>query len=199
MRIARSEAGFTLVELMVSLAIFGLLSAAGVMLLSFSVRAQETASVRLEELSQLRRASALLAGDLGQMAPRIHRDSAGEPRPAFIGAAGGEGVLLSFVRRGWENVDASPRPSLQRIDYALEGGRLVRRGYPMVDGAAPGPSMTMLEGVRSLRLRFRDGEGLWRERWDPKAPAELPAAVELVAEAEGSGTTRQLFLTGRAL
>jgi general secretion pathway protein J len=51
------EAGFTLVELMVSLMIFGMLSAAGVALLSFSVRAQEAAESRLGDLAQLRRAT----------------------------------------------------------------------------------------------------------------------------------------------
>ena len=193
----RTENGFTLVELLVSLMIFGMLAAAGVALLSFSVRSQEAAEARLGELSQLRRLNSLLAGDLVQAAPRIHRDEGGEIRPAFVGSSGeAQGTALAFVRRGWENVDGGQRASLQKVEYRFENGRLVRIGYPLVDGAAPMAGITMLDEVAGLRLRFRDSEGSWRERWDPSEPTQLPVAVELIADIAGSGRIRQLFLTG---
>jgi general secretion pathway protein J len=193
----RSDGGFTLVELLVSLFIFGMLSAAGVALLSFSVRAQEAAEARLGDLADFRRAGALLAGDLAQAAPRLARDMAGNARPAFQGGDGEQGgVVLAFVRRGWENLDDTPRPSLQRVEYRVAEGRLERRVYPRLDGASPLPATTVTEGVRRVRFRYRDREGNWRERWDPTKATELPRAVELVMDAEGSGTTRQLFQTG---
>ena len=194
---AVGESGFTLAELLVSLFIFGLLSAAGVALLSFSVKAQEAAESRLGDLADFRRAGALLAGDLAQAAPRMPRDSAGTSRPAFEGLGGEQGGLaLAFVRRGWENLDDTPRASLQRVEYSLTEGRLERRIYPRIDGAAAAPATTVVDGVRRIRLRYRDREGAWRERWDPTKATELPRAVELVMDAEGSGTTRQLFQTG---
>ncbi|MEA3009969.1 MAG: ral secretion pathway protein [Sphingomonadales bacterium] len=193
----RNEKGFTLVELMVSLFIFGLLAAAGVGLLSFSVRAQEAAEARLGDLADLRRAGTLLAGDLAQAAPRMARDGTGTARAAFYGVGGEQGgVALAFVRRGWENLDDSPRASLQRVEYSLDDGRLQRRVYPRLDGAAPLAATTLVDKVRRIRLRYRDREGAWREQWDPTKATELPKAVELVMEAEGSGTTRQLFQTG---
>ncbi|MEA3053083.1 MAG: ral secretion pathway protein [Sphingomonadales bacterium] len=193
----RRDDGFTLVELLVSLFIFGMLSAAGVALLSFSVRAQEAAGARLGDLADFRRAGALLAGDLAQAAPRLARDGSGRAHAAFEGNGGEQGgVALAFVRRGWENLDDTPRASLQRVEYSLADGRLERRIYPRLDGAAPLPATTVVDGVRRVRLRYRDREGAWRERWDPTKATELPRAVELVLDAEGSGTTRQLFQTG---
>lgn len=189
--------GFTLAELLVSLFIFGLLSAAGVGLLTFSVRAQEAADARLADLGDFRRAGALLSGDLAQAARRLTRDSAGNSRPAFEGRGGEQtGVALAFVRRGWENLDDSPRASLQRVEYSLVDGRLERRVYPRLDGAAPLAATVVVDGVRRLRFRYRDDEGQWRERWDPTDATRLPRAVELVMDARGSGTTRQLFQTG---
>jgi general secretion pathway protein J len=185
--------GFTLVELMVSLMIFGMLSAAAVGLLSFSVRAQEAAEGRLGDLSQLRRASTLMAADLGQTAGRMHRDGDGAALPAFTGGSSG----IGFVRRGWENIDGAGRASLQRVEYRVSGNRLERISWPMVDGAPPRAAAVLLDEVRSVEFRYRMASGDWRDRWDPEKPDDLPLAVEMVAETQGSGVTRQLFLTGR--
>ncbi len=194
-----AEHGFTLVELLVALFIFGLLSAAGVALLSFSVRAQEAADDRLGALAELRRAGALITSDLAQAAPRIPRDEAGTSRRAFEGGSGEGGLLVSLVRRGWENLDDSSRPSLQKVQYSLEGGELRRRTFRFVDGAAPSESVTLLRGVTGLRLRYRDRRGEWRDRWDPGRLNEMPLAIELVIDVEGSGSIRQLFLVGTAV
>ena len=191
--------GFTLVELLVSLLFFSRLSAAGVMLLSFSVRAQENAGARLDDLAALRRTGALLAGDLAQAAPRLQRDQAGRTLAAFVGNSGEEGLGLAFVRRGWENESEAPRASLQKVEYGLVQGRLLRRAYPMVDGAAPLASAVLLDRVESLRFRYRDDRGEWRDRWDPTDPKRLPRAVEMVVAVTGAGTTRQLFLAGADL
>jgi type II secretion system protein I len=116
--------GFTIVELLVSLFIFGLLSAAGVALLSFSVRAQALAGERLDEISQFRRFGAIVTSDLAQASPRISRDGNGAVRPAFVGGTGlGEPASVSLVRRGWDNLDGSQRSSLQKVEYRVSGNR----------------------------------------------------------------------------
>ncbi|MDQ3140531.1 MAG: type II secretion system minor pseudopilin GspJ [Pseudomonadota bacterium] len=192
----KTENGFTLVELLVSLFIFGMLSAAGVALLSFSVRAQEVAEAQLSELAEVRRAGALLTSDLAQATARIARDQAGTPQPAFVGGSGGAGIAFAFVRRGWENYDGSPRASIQKVEYRLVADRVERVAYPFVDGAGPAPAIVLIDRVSRVAIRYRDEEGEWRERWDPEVAVALPRAIELVMDVEGSGTVRQLFLTG---
>lgn len=190
--------GFTLVEMLIALAIFGMITAAGVALLSLSVRTQETADALLGELGEIRRTSALLTADMAQAAPRVSRDGNGERRPAFAGGSGSEALLLAFVRGGWENWDEAHRSSLQRVEYRLVDGRLQRLAFPAVDGGGDPVAVPVLEGVRAARLRYRDQEGGWRERWDPTDAAELPRAVELIADTEAHGVVRQLFLVGSA-
>jgi general secretion pathway protein J len=188
--------GFTLVELVVSLFIFALISAAGVSLLAYSVDAQASATQRLDEVAAIRRAGALLTADLAQAAPRISRDAEGRTQMAFEGGGGAAGeVALAFVRRGWSNEGGEARSSLQKVEYRLEGNALLRRSWPMVDGSAPRPASTVLSGVRSLVLRYRIGAE-WRDRWDSKRPGALPSAVEAMIDLEGVGPVRQLFLTG---
>jgi general secretion pathway protein J len=187
-----AEHGFTLVEMLVALLIFGMLTAAGVSLLSFSVRAQESSDQSLGELSKVRRIGALLTADLGQAAPRLYRNERGEVRPAFSTQT----ASLAFVRRGWENLDGAPRSSLQRVEYRLSGDRLERVHYPMVDGAAPADAVVLASDLRRLTFRYRAADGGWRDSWDPEDPRELPRAVELVMETERMGALRQLFLVG---
>ena len=192
-----SESGFTLVEMLIALVIFGMITAAGVTLLTLTVRTQETSERLLETLGTLRRTGALLNADLAQAAPRIHRNGDGQPVAAFTGGNGGDALLLAFVRRGWEDESAF-RSSLQRVEYRLRDGRLERWRYDAVDGAGHAVAMPLLEGVRRVQLRYRDRDGSWRDRWDPTDPARLPAAIELVSDSAGQGVVRQLFLVGSA-
>lgn len=189
------ERGFTLVEMLIALAIFGMITAAGVALLSLTVRTQETSERLLDAVGAVRRTGALLNADLAQATPRLRRDGDGRPHPAFESGDGEESLLIALVRRGRDD-DAAAHGALQRVEYHLREGRLERWSYPAVDGAAEPVAMPLLDGVSRARLRYRDREGQWRARWDPTDPAELPRALELVTDSEGEGVLRQLFLVG---
>lgn len=190
-----AEHGFTLVEMLVALAIFGMITAAGVALLSVSARTQETSDRLLAELGELRRLGALLTADLAQAAPRRYRDRDGRPTRAFTGRGGGEPMLLSFVRRGWDRGETADA-GVQRVGYRLEGGRLERLAFAAVDGSNDGVAATLLDDVRAVRLRYRDDRGDWREVWDEGDPLRLPVAVELITDSERHGMVRQLFVVG---
>ncbi len=188
--------GFTLVELLVALGLFGLIAGAGVVMLNVAVNTRSASQQQLAAQGALLRSRALLEADLGQAAPRRWRDEAGAPQPAFASDAA-SGLLLRLVRRGWENPDGAPRASLQRVEWRLEQGRLERRAAGFVDGARTGPPAGLIEGVRSARMRFFIG-GRWQDSWpgpgQPVIETRLPVAVELVLDLAGTGAVRQLFL-----
>src|SRR5262245_36605474 len=110
--------GFTLVEMLVALFVFALLTAAGATVLRSTADSRETTHARTETLASFQRLRAILKSDLSQAAPRRTRDAAGKTiREAFSGANPGSGrPLLRFVRRGWENADFEPRASLQQVE-----------------------------------------------------------------------------------
>jgi len=182
--------GFTLVEMLIALTIFGMLTAAGVALLTLIVRTQATSERLLGEVGELRRAGALLTADLGQAAPRLSRDGDGHVRPAFIGG-NGNGVLLLALVRGGTDEDAA-----QRIEYRLQGDRLERLAFAHPDGASAAVSTVLLSGVRQIRLRYRDRDGGWQPVWAPTNAARLPLAVELLSDSAARGSVRELFLVG---
>ncbi len=193
-----AQSGFTLVEMLLALTIFAMLTAAGVALLSVTARTQQTSDRLLAELGQLRSVQALLSSDLAQAVPRRHRGSGGQPLAAFSAAASGEPVLLRLVRGGVESGDAG-RPSVQRIEYRLRDNQLERLAYSHVDGAENAVTMILLRDVGQLRLRYRDDEGAWHSDWAPTDGSKLPIAVELVTDSRPHGLVRQLFMVGSAL
>lgn len=192
--------GFTLVEMMVALLIFGLVSAAGVAVLSFSVDNQQVVRARSHRLAEIQRARSALKADLAQAATRRTRGEDG--RPAARNLTGGEqavgGPLLQLVRRGWDNPDAAPRASLQAVEYRLAEGRLERRTRRALDGAAWSPPQVLLTGVREAKVAFRVG-GQWLETLPNGAHQPLPQAVRLDLTLDDYGPLSQLFVvTGEA-
>lgn len=188
--------GFTLVELIVALAIFALLATAGVAMLRSGADATAAASASQDETARLLRLRALLADDLGQAAARRVRDPGGALLPAFAGQRGdrADAPLFALTRRGWANDDALARASLQRVEWWLSAdGRLQRRAAPMLDGAAFGPPATLMTGITGVAVRFRT-RGAWSDRWDREAA--LPDAVELTLELRAGGRLTQAFLVG---
>lgn len=190
-----AQQGFTLIELLVALTIFAMLAAAGVLLLGNGVSAQAQVKARLDDMAAVQRAAGALAGDLGQAVPRITRTEAGTLAPAFWSHSQGEGQpVLQFVRGGWDNLGDLPRPSLQKVEYWVRQGRLERRTYAQLDGAAGDDPAALLENVESITVRFRDAQGNWRDDWTPTQPDLLPRAVELTIARTGEPPVTMAFL-----
>ncbi|MFC3441729.1 type II secretion system minor pseudopilin GspJ [Sphingobium rhizovicinum] len=190
-----AEHGFTLIELLVALMIFAMLAAAGVLLLGNSVSAQAQIKARLDDMAAVQRAAGALAGDLGQAVPRITRTEAGTNAPAFWAHDDGEGQpVMQLVRGGWDNLGDLPRPSLQKVEYWVRQGRLERRTYAQLDGAAGDDPAALLENVEAVTLRFRDARGEWLEQWTPSQPDLLPLAVEMTVKRTGEPPVTLRFL-----
>ncbi len=191
------EVGFTLIELLVALMIFAMLAAAGVLLLGNSVSAQAQIRLRLDDMAAVQRTNGALSADLGQAVPRISRTEAGTLAPAFWSHAQGEGTpVLQFVRGGWDNLGDLPRPSLQKVEYWVRQGRLERRTYAQIDGAAGDEPAALLDHVENVALRFRDAGGEWRDEWVPTQPDLMPRAVEMTVTRTGEPPVTLRFLVG---
>ncbi len=194
-----AEHGFTLIEMMVALLIFAMLAAAGVSLLTFSVRAQAAAAQRLDSVANDQRMASLLASDLAQALPRITRDVIGANQPAFGGTNGvGAAPMLRYVRAGWSNPDNNARASIQRVEIALVDGRLERRTYAMVDGSTASPAIVLADNVENIRLRYRD-KGAWADAWQNPVPVSMPKAVEMIVKRKAQPALMMAFLVGASV
>jgi general secretion pathway protein J len=192
---APSESGFTLVEMMVALAIFSMISVAGVALLQSASRSQLIVKDRLADMSETSRAIAMIESDLAQAIARPVRSASAPVEPAFVAGGPLDGQIFAATRGGQSNLDNAPRADLQRVAYVLEKGELRRTSWSMLDGGTPRTSV-LLRDVSSATTRFREADGDWRNDWDAADPLALPRALELIIVQKGAAPLRLLFLVG---
>jgi len=192
--------GFTLLELLVAVAIF---SVVGVLALSGYTQLQkqsEYAEQRLDRTRQVQRAVQTLVQDLEQVEPRAIREPIGDTRLPSLMLGVTTEYRLELSRAGWSNTAGLPRPTVQRVGYRMENLELWRDHWPVLDRtlALEPVRERMLTGVKSITFRVLDASRSWVDQW-PAAqttdPAELrrrPAAVEVIIELEDWGTIRRV-------
>lgn len=193
---SRNRNGFTLVEMMVALFIFAMLSVAGVIMLRSAVDSDEMTAENLGQMAEMQRFVSLMEADLSQALPRTYRDDRGDRMPAFVSEIGGpEAAFLKFTRGGQSNINGESRSNLERVEYRLTDGKLERWRYRMTDGGSIDQPAILISNIDSLALRFRDKRGQWSNGWETERLVELPRAIEIQFELEGR-RYRHLFLVG---
>ncbi len=188
--------GFTLVEMMVALFVFAILSVAGVIMLRSAVDSDAVTADNIGQLAEMQRFVSLMESDLSQALPRTYRDSNGDRMPAFASNSGEQPTaFLKFTRGGQSNINGEARSNLERVEYRLTDSNLERWRYRMTDGGSIDQPAVLISKVDSLALRFRDKRGQWSDDWETERLVELPRAIEIQFEQEGR-RYRHLFLVG---
>ncbi|MCW8919199.1 MAG: type II secretion system minor pseudopilin GspJ [Gammaproteobacteria bacterium] len=190
--------GFTLLEMLVAITIFALVSALVYGGQVAILKAKEGTERQAYHLKQLQSAMLLFERDIGQHLLRPVRDEFGDSRLPLESAGFGV-VRLALTRAGWQNPLHQPRSTLQRVAYGLEDGRLQRYSWSRLDrvqGDEP-YKVVLLESVRGFTVRFLDQGREWQEQWPVQGTTSpvMPLAVELTLELEEWGTFRRLIPT----
>ncbi len=197
--------GFTLLELLVAIAIFAIL---GTMALSGYTELQQQSEYveqRLARVREVQRAVQLIVQDMSQIEPRPVREGLGEVRVPAVAAGGSVEYPMQFTRAGWSNTAGLARPTLQRVAYRVDGEGLWRDHWPTLDRTmtVEPVRLRLLGGVRSVRFRFMTPDRTWVERWPasegaPTAAVERqrPAAVEVILDLDDWGEIRRLVEVG---
>jgi general secretion pathway protein J len=211
-----SQRGFTLIEVLVAMAITAVVGVMAYATLNSSVDAVERSEQQTRRLNDINTFFAIFSKDIRQVVARSVRNEEGQMESALLSQEG-DLVGLRLTRTGWQN----PRPEvfvrsqLQRVHYQLEGKTLVRESFYMIDrpeGEQEPVRSELLDKVVSLKFRFltepRSGgshellKGEWGESWPPKSlnvdPDEvasdlLPAMIEIKMELQDWGEIRRVY------
>lgn len=209
----KPAAGFTLIEVLIAMAITAFVSMIAYTSLSTVMSGVESLRENTDRIYEVNRALMIISRDLRQFANRPVRDEFGEVEPAMSGGSLAR-FTLSFTRTGWHNPNRHPRSNLQRINYRLEDDGLWRDSYAVLDRAADTEPQTvlLLDKVDDLRLTFLPSlEDLqvetggtsvdttnWIENWvaDTSTPGSLrepPVAIEMTLQLDDWGEMRRLY------
>jgi len=195
--VVKANKGFTLLEMLIAIAIFAMIGLAANSVLSTVMKNDEvtkTFSVRLKALQQ---GFGAIERDLGQMVARTLRGLDGERSSSYFQA--GDNMLdseteaLVFYRLGWLNPDGIlPRGSLQSVAYVVQGGRLERWYYPYPEPASgEEPLKTLIiENVLSVEYSF-----YINDKWERKVDGtQMPKGIAIEIEIDGLGKIQRQFL-----
>jgi len=175
--------GFTLLEILIALAIVATLAILGYRALSAMTQSEVALSSEAARWRTLDLFFARLEGDLREAVPRTAR--LGESRePAWLATVDGNGnALLAFSRAGPE-FNLEPGSAGQRLAYRFRDGVVEVLYWPSYDRApATEPSVyPLLADVARFRLAYLGKDGVWLANWPVAGDADLPRAarVELV-------------------
>lgn len=186
--------GYTLVEVLIAVAVFAVLAGSAYVALDGLSRAAMEHRDRAGAFGELQLALARLDSDLRQLVSRPVRGPDGRPEPALIG----ERSSLLATRAGWANPSGLRRSNLQRFSWQLLDGELVRTNWPVTDRVQASRALTeaQLVGVREIGFRFRDEQGRWRDQWpiEVEGAGRLPVAIEVSLDTERFGPLRRVVV-----
>jgi general secretion pathway protein J len=197
------QAGLTLIELLVAVAIFSIFAALAYGGLVNVLDTRRAVDVESQRLAALQRAFLRIGRDLEQSAPRVIRDAYGDQQPAMhnrVDSYEGVQTVIELTVAGRRVLPGETRGNLQRISYVLRDDALLRLSWPVLDRAqdTAAHESSLLEGVEDLKLRYLTQEGEWLSQWPAEAELSttgpvLPRAVEVTMELEHWGSLRRIY------
>lgn len=212
------QLGFTLLEMIIAIAISAIVAAmAYESLAGASNNAERTREV-LNDINKVDRAWQLIGQDMRNILPTM--GLRGIFKAASLGSKGKDSfqVVMQFTRRGWINPMGRMRSDLQQVNYRIAEGKLIRdylpeRNKPLedIDFEKEALHQVLLENVIDFQMRFLtkgmiasngksvlEGEGYsnnWPTTWPPSDNMTDPdlRAFEITIEVEGMGRSVRLY------
>lgn len=194
--------GFTLLELLVAVAIFAVLSAMAYGGLRNVIDNSQQTEIAMLRLQQVQLAMLKISRDLTQLSQRSIRDEYGNTSN-YILTGQGDDIFIEFTRGGRRNPAEMLRSHLQRVAYKFEENTLSRLHWPQLDRTQemlPYESV-LLEEVDGASVRFLDTKNEWHDEWPPLSTTGLPDgstvalfAIEFTVTLQDWGELVRIFM-----
>lgn len=185
--------GFTLLEILVALFIFTILSLILTGALHNVLNAVSGTEGKAERLRQLQIALLMMSRDVSQAINRPVLNASGKMEAAFIGAADG----FAFTQAGIAFTETM-HSGLQRKAYRVQEEKLERLTWAVLDQAPTTKphQRVILTDATDVHFQYLDKKGLFSDEWplanDQSQP--LPRAVRVYLTIAKWGSMSQLYV-----
>lgn len=183
--LSKHHHGFTLLEVLIAVAIFGIMAALAYGGLNSVINTKVELEQSQARLAEVQKAVFRIQGDIEGLQLRPVRDSLGQSLPALIYRADFSNTpQLELTRGGLRNPMEVKRAALERVRYRLESEkgnktyRLQRQRWVVLDRSHDEEglrSQTLLTRIKDLKWRFLDSQDVWQATWPPENQAALAA------------------------
>jgi general secretion pathway protein J len=185
--------GFTLIEIMVAVAIFAvIMSIVGPALFQF-LDIRERAGAKQDQLEGLQKTFLFLANDLRYASNRLGKDEYGEPADATLTVGDGSVIALTAA---YPDLNLGGLGVPRRVTWALEDGVLQRIQSPVMDpdGDTQTFKQSLLSDVRDIEIELsivEEGRDNTSKKWDEKT--RLPDKIEINITLENKLEYRRVY------
>jgi len=179
--------GFTLLEVLLALAIMAMLSIAGYRALTGMLDSEQQISRERERWRDLDLFFARFEFDLGHVVPRPYRLGAVDFPGLYLRDAG-----LAFVR-------GSPGEPPQRIGYRWRDSHIELLYWPQLDAPAANAPVAypVADDIASWQVSFANREGQWVDQWGEAGlqpdDAPLPRGARVVVILDDGTRIERVF------
>lgn len=207
------QRGFTLVEVLVTMAIFALLGIGSFTVLDQMSKTKTQSEAAREQLQQMQFGWLMIEQDLRQLVNRPTRPNGTEVVRRYVSnderVTESDSGVLALVKSGYDNPGLLlPRSELQPVIYRVRDGVLERVSFPYVNDRSDEPVVQpLMNDVEAFSVRFfRDdaagdqqqlqNQGIragWQGSWDTEG--DVPKAVEVTINSKAYGEISRQFLT----
>ena len=190
------SAGFTLIEMLLAVAIFAVISVASFQILSTVADSNGHSEQVIKQLHGVERAFFWIERDFLQATRRkVRVDGEAPSDKVFVGGElilESEGDAVAFTHDGWRNPGLIlPRSEIQSVIYRMYDGNLERSFYNYPDpvmGAKP-RIQVLLSDIDSLKFEYFSEDG-WGNVWEKEG---IPSAVKVIIETDALGEVERWY------
>lgn len=176
----RHDVGFTLLEVVVAVAIFGVIASIVFPALLQFLDMRDRVEEKHDGLIGLQKTFIFLANDLRYAVARTSKDEYGEPLKTTISLD--DDALMDFVTV-YPDLNLGGLGVPRRVVWKLEEGALIRQQYPVMDPDSDTRVIyqLLLENIRSVEVEvssIKDGRDETDDKWEDAT--QLPNLLSII-------------------